>query len=526
MDNEVNLVEAKRNFFNKLQRKNKVNKSRIEDLDIDSIGVVLNYQQIDLMNHAWDSDIKFESYKNNLLPYEEYCNKKTDRKRHLMILDNLRKDIKIPEKIKEIFDKIYEQTINNNKITDSIFVSTMDKLTTKLSSDLQYHIFNKVNSLYRVSYPGIKEMTIDETRRLYSNINRDFTSITIKDICSYKSYVNFNGSYNRDDLERVLKFCYDNDKQVKIKDLISYNNFPGYLMEQPKEIVKQKILTYVDDLTRYIKNYNVIHTRTDRKNFISSIDILSDLITDKEPFIYRGNLNSKEEAGILSILSFEDILDIISVAKKNLSTVSFCYNENGLEDKRIRNIYKEVLKAINTYEEKNNIKLIDEIGIKMHVDLDVLNDDIIDMFNDLSELKMPISITEFDLHATIDMINNNTSSEIEILRERFISDLCNIITNLKVSKVVNFNSFTIDSVNDKQNDALIKLNELRKLENKDILLTIYGGYYNNDMEKKESEEISLKFSESGGIDFFYGAIILVAMALIITAVTYLFMRII
>ena len=69
MDNDINLVEAKRNFFNKLQRKNKVNKSRIEDLDLDSVGVVLNYQQIDLMNCAWESDIKFESYKNNLLPY-------------------------------------------------------------------------------------------------------------------------------------------------------------------------------------------------------------------------------------------------------------------------------------------------------------------------------------------------------------------------------------------------------------------------------------------------------------------------
>ena len=526
MDNDISLMEAKRNFFNKLQEKNKVNKSRIEDLDLDSVGVVLNYQQIDLMNCAKDNDIKFESYKNSLLPYEEYSNKDSDRNRHLMILDDLRKDIKIPEKIRYVFDKIYEQTVNNKNITDSVFVSTMDKLTTRLSSDLQYHIFNKVNSLYRVSYPGIKEMTIEETKKLYSNINRDFTSITIKDICDYKNYVNYNGSYNKEDLEKVLKFCYDNDKQVRIKDLISYDSFPEYLMENSKELVKQKILTYIDDLTRYIKNYNVVHTRTDRKNFISSIDILSDLVTDKDPCIYRGNLSSKSGAGILSVLSFEDLLDIVSVARKNLPTVTFCYNEDNLENRKIRNIFKEVLKAINTYEEKNNIKLIDEIGIKMHVDLDVLNDDLLEMFNDLSELKMPISITEFDLHATIDMINCNTSSEIEILRERFISDLCNIITNLKVSKVVNFNSFTIDSVNDRQNDALIKINELRKQENKEMLLTVYGGYYNNNMDKKESEEISLKFSESGRIDFFYGAIILVFMALIITVVTYLFMRII
>jgi len=526
MDNDISLASEKREFFNSLQRKNNINKSRIEDLDLDSVGIVLNYQQIDLMVNALDNEIKFESYKNNLLSYEEYSDTTSDRKRHLMILDDLRKDEKIPEKIKEVFDKIYEQTISNNNITDSVFTSTMDKLTTRLSSDLQYYIFNKVNSLYRVSYPGIKDMTIDETKKLYSNINEDFTSITIKDICDYKSYVNFNGSYNRDDLERVLKFCYDNDKQVRIKDLISYDSFPDYLIGSSKEMVKQKVLTYIDDLTTYIKNYNVIHTRTDRKNFISSIDILSNLITNKEPYIYRGNLSTNVESGILSVLSFEDLLDIISVARKNLPTVSFCYNENNLEDKSARNIFKDVLKTINVYEEKNNIKLIDEIGVKMHVDLDVLNDDLVSMFNDLGEFKMPISITEFDLHATIDMINNNTSNEIEILRERFISDLCNIINNLKVSKIINFNSFTIDSINDKQNDALIKLNKQRKKENKEMILTLYGGYYNNNMEKKESEEISLKFSESGGIDFFYGAIILVAMVLIIAIVTYLFIKII
>ena len=52
-------------------------------------------------------------------------------------------------------------------------------------------------------------MKIDEARKLYSNVNNDFTSITIKDLCNYKNYVNYNGSYNREDLERVLKFCYD-----------------------------------------------------------------------------------------------------------------------------------------------------------------------------------------------------------------------------------------------------------------------------------------------------------------------------
>ncbi len=523
MDNDINIVEEKRKFFNRLQRKNKVNKSKIEELDIDSIGISLNYQQIDLMNYSWSDNIKYESYQNKLLPFSDFS-KKNERKRHLMILDDLRKDTKLPEKIRDVFDKIYDQTVNNKNITDGVLTSTLDKLTTRLSTDLQHHIFKKVNELFRVSYIGIKDMKIEEARKLYSYVNNDFTSITIKDLCDYKNYVNYNGSYNRDDLERALKFCYDNDKQVRIKDLISYDSFPSYLKEEPKEVVKQKLLTYIDDLTRYIKNYNVIHTRIDRKNFIRSIDIISSLITDDVPYKYRGNLSDYNESGILSVLSLEDILDVIKVARNNLPTVSFVYNEDGLENVDKRKKVKEIIKAINEYEKKNNLKLIDVLGIKMHVSLDVLNDSLLDMFNDLSELNLPIAITEFDLHATTDMLENNTSNEIEILRERFISDLCNMITNLQISKVIKFDSFTIDSVNNKQNEMLEIINEKRRENNLPQLLTIYGGYYDDNMEKKEIPDFGLKYSESGGVDFFYGAIIIVSLALIIAAVCFVFIK--
>lgn len=520
MNNEINLVDAKKNFFNRLQRKNKINKSSIEDLDVESIGIVLNYQQIDLMNYSWNNNITYENYINNLLSYEEYGECKNERKRHLMILDELKKDNYMPIKIKEVFNKIYDQTINNKKITDDVLTTTMNKLTTKLSTDLQYRIFEKVNSLYRVSYPGVKDMTIENARKLYSNVNNDFTSITLDDVCSYSFYVNYNGSYNRTDLERMLKFCYDNDKQVHIKDLLCDKSIPDYLISNNQEIIKQKLLIYIDDLTKHIKNYNAIHTRVDRKNFIKSIDIISSLVTDDVPYVYRGNLKT----GFLSILSFEDLLDIVSVARRNLPDLTFFYNEDNLVDKTKRSRVKEIIKAINSYEEKHNIKLIDVLGIKMHVNLDVLNEDIISMFNDLSELNIPLAVTEFDVHATVDMLENNTSLEIEILRERFISDFCNIINNLQMSKTITLNSFTVDSVNDKQNKMLAIINKKRRIDNLPLVLTVYGGYYDNNMNKKETSDVSIKFSESGGLDFFYGSIIIVSLVLIIALVSYFFVK--
>ena len=44
------------------------------------------------------------------------------------------------------------------------------------------------------------------------------------------------------------------------------------------------------------------------------------------------------------------------------------------------------------------------------------------------------------------------------------------------------------------------------------------------MDKKEVPDFGLKYSESGGIDFFYGAIIIVVLALIIAAVCFVFIK--
>ena len=200
------------------------------------------------------------------------------------------------------------------------------------------------------------------------------------------------------------------------------------------------------------------------------------------------------------------------------------YNENGLEVNRVRNKYMDILNSIREYENKNNIKLVDEIGIKMHVNLDLLNDDIVKMFDDLKEFNLPISITEFDLYATYDMIVNNTHEQIEILRERFISDLCNLIANFIRDGSIKITSFTIDSLNDKQNHMLTVLNDVRRINGEEIFLTVYGGYYYDNFDRKEGNVKLSLVSTKGGMDILYGLVIIAVLIIVIAVVSHIFVN--
>ncbi len=531
-NNDNKIINARNEFFNKLRKKNEINHSRIEELDLDNIGVVLNYQQIDLMTFALGNNkIGYKKYQDNLLPINEFFTDESKKIRNLLVIKDLINDELLPIKVRDTFKRIYDETKNNQSISNFLLMKTMNKLTSKLSIDLQHIIFGKFNGSYRIAKEGIKEMSYDESLKLFSYIDNDFSSITLGEVTSYKIYVNYNGFYNKNDFEKMLKFCYENDKHVRINVLTNYDSFPDYLYKQSKEIVKQKLLTYVDDITRYIKNYNITHKRIDRKPFIRSIDVFSDLITDVEPFEWRGNLKDVKESGWQSILSLEDLCDVIKVARNNLPDIDFVYNENKLEKQAKRIKVMEVLNAIKLYENKHKVKLIDTIGIKLHLDLNILNEDVINMFQDFSNLKMPISITEFDLCATYDMIANNNNLEIEILRDRFISDLCNIITNIQMSKTIKFDSISIDSITDIQNPLLTSINIKRQEENLPLLKTIYGGMYSASMDKKddiikEKSSRKDKNKEKGIAETAYLFIIVLILMIIITIVSYIFVKLI
>lgn len=528
MENEE-IIQARNEYFNKLKQKNEINHSRIDELDVDNIGIILNYQQIDLMNLALKGNkISYKKYQDSLFDLEDFNTEVGKGKRDLLILETLKDDLDLPEKVRITLTKIYEETKKNKNITDEIIIETLQHLISKLSTDLQKIIYNKINKLCVVSYEGVKDMSMEEALKLLAYIKNDYTCITIN--VSYQSFVNPNDTYNRVNLEQCLSFAYENDLQVRIASLISYDSFPDYLKNKSQEILKQKLITYVDYLTKYIKNYNITHKRTDRKPIIRSVNVFNELITSEAPYEWRGKSKNKDISGWQFYLSLEELCDIISIARKNLPDVNFVYNDCNLENKSKRLVVIELLKAINVYEKNKKVKLIDTLGLQMHVDLDILKDDIVSMFDDLKILNMPLAITEFDLCAPVDMIKNNSGNEIEILRDRFISDLCNIVTYFIVSKQVTFDSITIDSVNDKQNHKLTIINNERLNKNLPLIKTIYGGIYDNNMNRKEINTIlkgiksKEKSNNKGVAETLYVGVIIIVLIIVIVTTYYLFVK--
>ena len=508
-DNEV--LQARKEYFDTLNKKNYIDHTRIDQLDLDNIGIVLNYQQVDLINIAISSNkVSYKEYQSKLIKMADVETDKGKRDRWILILKELIQD-DLPEKTKEVITKIYEQTKINPTITAFTIEDVLNKLIAKLSTDLQDLLYNKISKLGNIAKEGMKEMSIEEALKLFTYIEKDYTTITIKDAANVEYYMNPNGSYNKDKLKNMLDFAYDNDKAITIDSLLS-ETIPSYFKGLHKDIIKQKLITYVDEITKYFTVYNSTHKRIDRKPVIRMINAFN-------------NLNNSEW---LKVLSLEDICDIVQIIRKNAPEILICYNECGLENNNKRKNTISNILQIQKYGKKKSINLIDIIGTAMHVDLDITKDDIIKMFEELSEFKLKIAVTEFDVSPNEDMLFNNSRKEIEILRERFISDLCNIITNLSLSKVVDFDSVSIDSICDNQSHRLTIVNRERKTKKLPLFRTFYSGMYDPNMDRKEEKFInSIKLTKSntkGFAETMYIGTIILGLLIVIAIVVLIFLQ--
>ncbi len=453
-NNEVFL--ARREYFDTIKQKNEIDHCRIDELDIDNIGISLNIQNIELMKLATtDNKSLYRHYQDSLISLKTM----TKKSRYMLILKNLYEDKEVPTKIKEIIAKMYEQIRINSSITEEIIYDVIIKLIGNLPTDLQELMYKKINTTFRIEQKNMKNISIEESLKLLSYVENDYTFISFEDVTNYNNYVNPNGTFFKEDLKKMLDFAYENGKQVRITSLIDNDNFPTYLSELPSEMIKQRLINYVDELTRYIKVYNSTHKRLDRKKIVFCIDILNDLITEN---------NKIKKIGFLKYLSFEDILDVLKVARKNLPEINFIYYESDLIKIKKRECLKEIIKFIQLYEKNNKIKILDTIGIKLCIDLDTNKEDILDMINDLNNLELDLVITEFELNTTEFMLTNNNKEEIESLRDRYITDFCNLIKEINSEKKVKINTINIKSVFDTKDKP-------------------YNGIYDSNLNRKEEK---------------------------------------
>ena len=134
-----------------------------------------------------------------------------------------------------------------------------------------------------------------------------------------------------------------------------------------------------------------------------------------------------------------------------------------------------------SYEESHGIKLVDSIGTQMHLDNDVSENDIRNMFLNLSRLGLPIEITEFDI-AMIYNVDNLTNEQIELLRQQKIDQLYEAIVDLKDK--CDIRGFTAWSLTDKQNFRVNLANMDLIARGEQPISSLHGGIFTESMESK------------------------------------------
>lgn len=517
------IEKAKNEYFSSIARKNLIDNNHIENMDLDYVGISLNSQQIKLLLLSKNgNEFSYNNYKSTLLDKYSLYTDFGKRNMYLSILRDLKNNKNVTGTTLEVIKKLYEETKNNINIKSSEIEKILGKIFVKLPENMQHIFYDRLNNFSMVAYNGIKEENYSDVRKLYDNIINDYSCISLFDAVRYSDFQNNNNIFENEAFREMLDFCYDNDKFVRINNLLTLDDFPRYLSKLSKDILKQRYINYVDKLTNYIGSYNTLNKRMDRKPVIVSLDVLDCIIDDKTKKIKKSSW--------FKYFDINDLCDILKIARNNLKNVNFVYTEDLL-CKEKRNEFENLIKEIKLYEKNNKIKLIDSIGIKLDVNLDTSLEEISSLFDYLLKFKMPINITSFEVCATVDMIFNNTKEQIEILRERYIGDVCNLINNYLFNKKIEIYALTYSCVSDKNSLLLDDINDERIKNKESCLLTLYSGFYDSKMNKKyDNSDRTLKklkpitVNEKGVADTIYIWIILILLIVTICIVCILFKK--
>lgn len=507
-ENYIKIKKAREEFKNKSGKE-------IKDIPLEQQGITLNIQDIDLLsitrantkealqeviegiktlrevNFDWDEDLEqlkelvFRTYQDSMLSIEEIqSNPNLELERKIEIFFSS-EDVS-PE-TKEKVRKIVEQKASK--------VDIAKKLEATLTEEELREAYGLIRDLTVVEKEGIKEVSIAEEEKLLERLRNDFTSITLDEVGRYHSIVLSEGIYDFTRLKKALDFAKSLDKKVRLNTLIFYMDFPEEFNDleittKNHERVKKALMDYVDATTKFIRDNNYVDT-------VRSIDVFNELLNrfamEKEPpYLYRGDItpaseDDNEKAGWLKFLTIEDLCDVIAVARKNLPTTDFMYNDDNLIDPKKWSSTREILRQISNYEDLHHTRLVDSIGTQMHINNLVTGQEVREMFKFLDEFHLPIEITEFDLAMTTNLYFLK-DFEIDLLKQAQMNELYEVI-----NKQQNLRGFTIWSKTDKDNFRLTLKNGERKKENMPSIKTLHGGYFTDNYEEK-SESIRKKIN--------------------------------
>ncbi len=524
----------------------------IADLSVESKGITLNMQQIDLLSIVTANETNLNQTLTNIQNVTEEqkhsimsSNKSLDEvKRDLfkMYQDSLTSyvdsNFSLDGKEKELIKRIefvlnncglsqeqqrqFVDIVRNNQLYD------IPKLITETyNKDVSDRIFKTLIRYMPTEKEGIKTTSYESFERLSKHLS-NYQIINLDDIAKYGHYVRQDGGFNSDDLIKALDFARSHNMQTRLNTLLFYMDTPPLLesmpLEQGKAEAQRLLERYVEDITSVIAKYNEDCIQKGKQPTVKTVEIFNELLNrfamdGNVPYEYRGHIDTDKHritkdnpnydnlsGGWLRFFEVEELCSIMEIARKNLPNVNLMINECNLEDPRKIEPFKSlVLDKIKTYEQQHGIKLIDSIGTQMHIDSSVSKDQIRAMFENLSTFGLPIEVTEFDMAIDQDFINSHSQEEIEEFKKQKINDFCDVVTEMQEKG--NIVGVTIWSVSDTQNFVVSITNqeiyqknlerEKQGLQPIPYVKNLYGGYYNSDMQditKTKTKGFNQKFN--------------------------------
>lgn len=387
-----------------------------------------------------------------------------------------------------------DNIISSSRNPDEI----VEKLNQSFSSDKVHRMYEIIRDFTPIEKTGIKSSTLEASRNLFEEVKNNYNSITIDEEAKYGKVALQDRSFNFKHLQKALDFAKAQNKQVRLNTLLFYMDCHDelYNLEKTPEnkmLVKQKLQNYVDATTRFIVDNGYSDT-------VRSVDVFNELLnrfamTGETPYMYRGDIpqtsttmpngeivvDDNIKSGWLKHLDIADLCDVIAVARKNMPTTDFMYNDDHLIDTKKIAPTTQLIKQIRENEKRLGVKLIDSIGTQMHVDNGMTKEQMKEMIINLSQFGLPIEITEFDIVMT-NGVEKLSEEQIETMRQAKINEIYECVDELR--EQYNIRGFTIWSKTDKQNFRVFLANELRIPKGLEPIETLHGGYYTEQMQPK------------------------------------------
>lgn len=369
----------------------------------------------------------------------------------------------------------------------------ISELTTTFGSEKVHDMLLTIRDFTPVEKSGVKSTSVEYYRSLHTQIKYFHDSITLDEEGKYGKLILQDGTFDDRTLRKDLEYIKSLGKTARVNALMFYMDCPEeiYKLEEGHEatrIAREKLTFYVDEVTKVLADY---------PDVVRSVDVFNELLNRHPmvgdvPYMVRGdipqNVDSDDfdniNAGWLKHLSVEDICEILVTARENLPTVDFMYNDDHLVDPNKLPATIELIRRIQDYSKGLGVQLIDSIGTQLHMDNNISKEELRNMFISLSEIGLPIEITEFDLAMTSN-VEGLTDDEIETLRQHKINEIYEVINELKDK--CDIRGFTVWSKTDSQNFRVSLANEVLIRDGREPITTLHGGAYTEYCLPKSSE---------------------------------------